>query len=353
MDLDAFYTSVETRQNASLKGKPVIVGADPKKGKGRGVVSTCSYEARRLGVKSGQPISRAYRLCPDGIYLRPNLALYGKASVSVMRLLRPFADKFEQVGIDEAFLDVTKSAVKHGGIEALAQAIKNCLREDEHLTCSIGIAPNKSMAKIASGMSKPDGLTIVPFDRPKEWIAPLPTTAISGIGKKSQKELEKLGIRTIGDLAGYSGRRLYEHFGKAGVWMWGIANALENVEVQETFVMKSIGAEHTFDFDVNDFEVVHEMLEALSSSVHQRLLEEQMSYRTVTIKIRFHTFTTYTRAKSVRENITDSEAINLAGQALLEEFVHDKRRVRLIGIRLSNLKPAEKKQLHLTAFTKP
>lgn len=344
---------METRRDPTLRGKPVIVGADPKGGKGRGVVSTCSYEARKLGVRSGQPISRAYRLCPNGIYLRPNLALYGKASVSVMRVIRPFADKFEQVGIDEAFLDVTESAAKHGGIESLVQSIKKSLWENEQLTCSIGVAPNKSIAKIASGINKPDGLTIVPFDRAKEWIAPLPVTAISGIGKKSQNELEKIGIRTVGDLAACSGKRLYEHFGKAGVWMWGIANALENVEVQETFVIKSIGAEHTFDYDVEDFESVRDMLEALSSSVHQRLLEEQMTYRTVTIKIRFHTFTTYTRAKSFKENMDDPEAITQGAQNLLEEFAHDRRKIRLIGIRLSNMKPTGKKQLDLTAFTKP
>lgn len=351
IDLDAFYTAVEARENPDLKGKPIIVGADPKGGKARGVVSTCSYEARKLGVTSGQPILRAYKLCPDGVYLRPNLALYGRVSVEVMRTLRPFADKFEQVGIDEAFMDVTKKVREYGGIENLVRSIKETLWQDEQLSCSIGVAPNKSIAKIASAMNKPDGLTIVPFDRPKEWLAPLRVSSISGIGKKTEKALGKLRIRTIGDLAAVPGRRLYEYFGKLGVWMWGIANALENVPVEETFVMKSIGAEHTFDFDIDEFEQVRGVLEALANSVHQRLVEEKMTYRTVTIKLRFHTFTTYTRAKSLKENTNARVPITEAAFSLLNEFEKDKRKVRLIGVRVSNLKPFQREQLDLTVFS--
>jgi DNA polymerase IV (DinB-like DNA polymerase) len=350
VDLDAFYTSVEARENPKLAGHPVIVGADPKGGKGRGVVSTCSYEARRFGVGSGQPISRAYKLCPQAVFLRPNLTLYARISVLVMRRLREFADKFEQVGMDEAFMDVTSKVNELGSIENLSMAIKKVLREKEGLTCSIGVARNKSIAKIASGIAKPDALTVVPFDRPKEWLAPLPVTAISGIGRKTERALASLGITTIGELASIPGKRLFEHFGKVGVWMWGIANVLENAPVEESYVMKSVGAEHTFDYDTDDLEAVKGVLKALVDSVHQRLMEEKMTYRTVSIKIRFHTFTTHTRARSYKENTSSRDLIRDGALGLLAEFARDKRKIRLIGIRVSNLKPVAKDQSDLGRF---
>jgi len=225
LDLDAFYASVEQRENPALKGKPLIIGADPREGKGRGVVVACSYEARKLGVRSGQPISRAYRLCPAGVYIRPNLAFYGQVSYDVMERVREFADKFEQVSIDEAFLDVSQICIRFGGPVELAKRIKSELRASEELTCSVGIAPNKSVAKIASDFQKPDGLTYVDPDHVKEFLAPLPVSKISGIGKKTEERLNELGLKTIGELAAYPPRELYNRFGKVGVWLWAIANA--------------------------------------------------------------------------------------------------------------------------------
>jgi len=337
VDLDAFYASVEQRENPSLRGASLIIGADPKQGKGRGVVVACSYEARKRGVRSGQPISRAYRLCPDGVYIRPNLALYGQVSNDVMQLLRKFADKFEQVSIDEAFLDVSQICPGFGGPIELAKQVKSELRQSEGLTCSIGIAPNKSAAKIASDFQKPDGLTYVDPEHVREFLAPLPVSKISGIGRKTEQRLNELGIKTIGDLAAYPAKALYKRFGKSGIWLWAIANAEEKVEVQETYVMKSIGAEHTFEIDTDDWSAIDNELLALVDSVHKRLLDEVMTYRTVTLKIRFTGFETYTRADTLRFATSSKDEISDAIRELSNEFRRYPKKVRLVGVRVSGL----------------
>jgi DNA polymerase IV (DinB-like DNA polymerase) len=337
VDLDAFYTSVEQRENPSLRGKSLIVGADPKEGTGRGVVVACSYEARSRGVRSGQPISRAYKLCPDGTYLRPNIALYGEVSYDVMELLRKFGDKFEQVSIDEAFLDASQSCAKFGGPIELGRQIKSELMRSEGLTCSVGIAPNKSAAKIASDFKKPDGLTYVDPEHVKEFLAPLPVSRISGIGRKTEQNLNELGIRTIGELASHSPKALYKLFGKSGVWLWAIANAEEKVEVQETYIMKSIGAEHTFEIDTQDWSAIDKELLALIGSVHKRVLDEKMTFRTVTLKIRFKGFQTYTRAKTLRFASSRNDVIADAVRELSNEFRSSQKKVRLVGVRVSGL----------------
>lgn len=337
VDLDAFYASVEQREKPSLRGAPLIIGADPKGGKGRGVVVACSYEARKKGVRSGQPISRAYRLCPDAVYVRPNLELYGQVSYDVMEFLRKFADKFEQVNIDEAFLDVSQSCSGFGGPVELAKRIKSELKQSEELTCSIGIGPNKSVAKIASDFQKPDGLTYVDPEHVKGFLAPLPVSRISGIGEKTEQRLNELGIKTIGELAAYPPKALYKRFGKSGVWLWAIANAEEKVEVQETFIMKSIGAEHTFEIDTDYWSAVDNQLLALIDSVHERLLDEKMTYRTVMLKIRFTGFETYTRAKTLRFPTSSKDEIADAIRELSNEFRRYPKKIRLVGVRISGL----------------
>ena len=190
VDIDAFYASVETIRNPSLRGLPLVVGADPKEGRGRGVVITCSYEAREFGVRSGMPISRAYKLCPSAVFLKPDFPLYSRVSSRVMDLLRKFADVLEQSGIDEAFLDVSSKVSDVSEARELAIKIKEELSRTEGLSCSIGIGPNKSSAKIASDMHKPDGLTVVPNDNVREFLAPLQVTAIPGVGRKTRDFLK-------------------------------------------------------------------------------------------------------------------------------------------------------------------
>jgi len=336
VDLDAFYASVEQRENPSLRGLPLIIGADPKGGRGRGVVVACTYEARKRGLHSGQPISRAYRLCPDGVYLRPNLELYSQVSTDVMERLRKYADKLEQVSIDEAFLDVTRRCESIPPVE-LAKQIKAELKEKEGLTCSIGIAPNISAAKIASDYQKPDGLTQVDPERVREFLAPLPVSRISGIGQKTEASLNELGIRTIGDLAAYSPKDLYKQFGKSAVWLWAIANGEERVEVQENYEMKSIGGEHTFDQDTDDWAAVDRQLLDLIEYVHKRLIEAGMQFRTVGLKIRFRGFETYTREKTLRFPSSDKQPIATTIRELTQEFRSHPKKVRLVGVHLSGL----------------
>lgn len=339
VDIDSFYPSVEIRENPSFKGKPVIVGADPKGGRGRGVVVSCSYEARKFGVRSGMPISRAYRLCPDAVYVRPNFTLYGKVSRDVMNILRGYADKFEQVSIDEAFLDVSERSTFDSARD-LALRIKQEVEAREGLTCSIGVAPNKSSAKIASEFQKPDGLTAVFPDELKGFLSPLPTSAISGIGPKTKEFLESISVKTIGDLQKLSGKELVKYFGKTGVWLWGVANGLEEIEVKER-PMRSLSAEHTFDKDISDKDLVLEKLADLAEKLQKRVLFSGVKFRVVGIKVRFTHFQTYSRENTL-PTVTDSEeAVIREAKNLFREFYNNPRKVRLIGLFVSGFEESE------------
>ncbi len=203
LDMDHFYTAVETRENPELKDKPVIVGADPKMGQGRGVVSTSNYEARKSGVRSGMPISRAWKLCPQAVYLPPNFPLYIQASNEIMAIARSFADKFEQWGIDEAFLDVSMKVKNFTEAEVLAKSLKQKIREKENLTASIGVGPNKLIAKIASDHQKPDGLTVVAEEDAENFLQSLPVRKLLWVGRKTEERLKAMGVNTIGELAHY------------------------------------------------------------------------------------------------------------------------------------------------------
>jgi DNA polymerase IV (DinB-like DNA polymerase) len=337
VDLDAFYAFVEQRENVTFRGRPLIIGADPKAGKGRGVVVACSYEARRAGIHSGQPISVAYRLMPNAIFVRPDLETYADVSSDVMSFLKKYADRFEQASIDEAYMDVTHSCVGYGGPVKLAERIKRELKKILDLTCSIGIAPNKSAAKIASDLQKPDGLTFIDESKLRETLAPLPVSKISGIGRKTERSLNELGVRTIGELAKCSPKILFDRFGKSAVWLWAIANGEERVEVEQNFVMRSIGAEHTFERDTSDWSMIDMELARLSYSVHSRLIEERMAYRTVILKIRFQGFETYTRSKSLKFSTTEKDTIIEIIRELCAEFKSNPKEVRLVGVRISSL----------------
>lgn len=332
MDLNAFYPSVEAVRNPDYRDKPLIVGADPKGGKGRGVVVSCSYEARTFGVRSGMPISRAFSLCPDAIYIRPDFPLYGRVSKRIMNLLRNYADKFEQVSIDEAFLDVTdRTGGDYGSARDLAVRIKTDLEINEGLFCSIGIAPNKSGAKIASEFQKPDGLTVVRKEEFGNFLSPLPVSAISGVGKKTEEFLNTISVRTIGDLQKIPGQQLVKYFGKTGVWLWGVANGLERIEVKER-PMRSLSAEHTFDQDVSERSEVLLKLEEIGRKLHSRVLASNVEYRVVGIKIRFTHFQTHTRENTLPLFTDDLDTMLREARNLLKEFEYDHRKVRLIGI---------------------
>ena len=263
IDMDHFYTAVEEREHPEYKGKPVIVGADPKGGAGRGVVATSNYEARKAGVKSGIPISRAWKLCPEAIYLPPNFPLYIKVSNEIMDIARKYADKFEQWGIDEAFLDVSSKAKDYAEAETLAKQIKHEILAKEQLTCSIGIGPNKLTAKIASDYQKPDVLTVVKEGEVERFLASLPVRKLLWVGRKTEATLKALGINTIGDLARYDPTVLTETFGVMGTQMHLSARGIDRSEVEPRTEVKSISHETTFEEDTADKSMV---LEALDKS---------------------------------------------------------------------------------------
>jgi len=337
VDLDAFYVSAEVREHPELKGLPVVVGANPDRGKGRGVVVACSYEARKFGLRSGMPISIAYRLCPQAKYVPPNWGLYERVSEEVMMTLRGFADKFEQASIDEAFLDITSRAKDEESAEEVARLVKQAVKEKHQLTCSVGVGPNKSSAKIASDRNKPDGLTLVPFGGVPGFLAPLPVGVVPGIGRKTGEFLNEKGITTIGQLQQLDGKQLLSWFGKNGVWLWGVIHGEENVEVRQQELPKSLSVERTFKEDVKDFRAVRKEAADGASEVMRRVKSAGYSYRVAGIKIRFQGFETHTREKTMVSH-TDSEGPLLeAVDRLLDEFETRGKPVRLIGVRVADI----------------
>lgn len=351
VDIDAFYVSAETVRNPSLKGKPVVVGADPEEGRGRGVVISCSYEARKFGLRSGMPIAHAFRLCPQAVYLRPDFGLYESVSERVMSTLRRFADSFEQVSIDEAFLDVSKRVRTANEAKELALRVKEAVKSEHSLTCSIGIGPNKSSAKIASDMNKPDGLTVVPFEDVKGFLAPLHVSVIPGVGRKTQSFLKEKGIETIGQLQMLEGRQLVSWFGKNGVWLWGVIHGQESMEVKQHEIPKSLSVERTFKQDVLDFHHVYtEALNASSELIH-RLNLAQLTYRIAGIKIRFSGFETHTREKKLISYTDSEKALREITESLLKEFEGSGKPIRLVGVRVSDLKLARTRISSLDYWT--
>ena len=353
IDMDAFYSSVEQRENPLLIGKPVIVGADPKEGKGRGVVMGCSYEARKCGVHSALPISMAYRLCPNGVYLPPNFTRYEQASEQIIGLLRSFSEKLEQMSIDEAFLDITERVSSFEEAAALAETIKREIREKAKLTCSIGIAPNKAIAKIASDFKKPDGLTSVPPQKIREFLDPLSVTKISGVGKKSSETLTQAGIVSIGQLASTHPSRLTGIFGKYGTRIWQIANGIDEEEVVTTSAIKSISSETTFDEDVLDRSKVMQAFQSIIQDVHARIQSQNILFRTIGIKVRLEDFETYTRARTHTRYTNERSIIEEYVRELFKEFESSPLKIRLVGVRVSNLKDLGSEQESILRWANP
>jgi len=344
VDMDHFFTAVEEREHPEYKGKPVVVGADPKEGRGRGVVSTCNYEARRFGVRSGMPISRAWRLCPEAIYLPVNYELYTKVSDELMSMLRKHADKFEQWGIDEAFLDVTSKVEDYAEAQALAQQIKREIYEKEKLTCSIGIGPNKLVAKIASDYQKPDGLTIVKEDEPEKFLAPLPVRKLLWVGRKTEQKLKTMGINTIGELARHDPTVLAEDFGVMGTQIYLMAHGIDRSEVEERRGIKSISRDTTFEEDTTDFDLVLNTLDRLSEEVYKDVVGQQVHFKTVTVRIRYENFETHTHSKTLPFITNRLQDLKKTARELMQAYLRPDRKIRLVGIRVSNFTSAEKQK---------
>jgi DNA polymerase IV (DinB-like DNA polymerase) len=253
VDMDSFFASVEVRERPELKGLSVVVGADPKKGKGRGVVCTCSYEAREYGIHSAMPVSQAYKLCPDASFLPVNMRLYVQVSDNVMEIMKGYAEKFQQYSIDEAFLEPKPEIQSYEEAAVIAMRIKDEIKRQERITCSVGVAPNKIIAKAASKVQKPDGLTVVRPEEVRDFLFPLNVSKIPGIGEKTTEALKLMGITKVEELANCDIQRLTERFGKMGLWLKSVANGQDQSEVKEwDAAVKSISRSSTFEEDTND-----------------------------------------------------------------------------------------------------
>lgn len=345
LDMDSFYASVEMRGRPELRGKPVVIGADPKQGKGRGVVATCSYEARAFGIRSAMPISQAFVLCPHAVFLPPDFPRYVKASSDVMAILKAPGLPFEQVSIDEAFLDVSSLGTFSAAAD-LAVQIRDTIFMDLGLTCSIGIAPTKVVAKIASDIHKPNGLTVVEPDTLVSFLAPMPVRKIPGIGKKSESELFEMGIRTIRDLAAFDIQALITRFGRSAIALQEIAAGIDRSEVKEREGVKSVSRETTFEEDTDDEQLITATMDALSEEVCRNLSDESLHCRTVTVKVRYQGFVTRTKALTLPHYTGDPTAVRRCARSLLRD-IFDGRKIRLLGIRLSSFDTCDARQMTL------
>ena len=348
VDMDAFFAAVEVREDPSLEGRPVVVGADPDGGDGRGVVAAASYEAREYGIHSAMPISEAWNRCSHAEFLRPRGDLYARVSRRIFDILDDYTDRVEPLSIDEAFLDVTGSRRLFGTGEEIAAEIRERIRERESLTASVGVATSKFVAKIASDLEKPDGLVVVPPDAEEEFLAPLPVSRLWGAGPRAQETFAELGLDTIGDVAAAEPERLVEAFGEAaGRSYHRLARGVDPREVEPDRDRKSLGKEYTFGRDREDREVVERTLLRLCEKVARRLREKELAGLTVTVKLRWEGFETVTRQTTLNEPVDTVERIWPAARSLFREADRPARRVRLVGVSVSRFREGPSRQLGL------
>lgn len=348
IDMDAFFAAIEERDHPEWHGAPIIVGSDPKEGKGRGVVSTASYAAREFGVGSAMPISQAWKRCPHGVYVRPRMARYADVSTKVMEIFRSFTPLIQPISLDEAFLDVTGSIRLFGEPREMGQKIKQRVFDVTGLTCSVGISRVKSVAKIASDMEKPDGLTLVPDNEEKAFLAPLEVRRLWGIGPKAAAVLARSKIHHVADIQKKTVKTMIRICGKAaGVHYWNMANAVDPREVHDDEKALSISHETTFIADVQDRETLLRTLLWLSDKVASRLRKHAVSGRVVTMKYRTEDFKTFTRRVTLPSHVLDTNQLFDTGKKLLKDLRKKKGRVRLLGIGVSGLESSGGVQLDL------
>ncbi|MDD5438945.1 MAG: DNA polymerase IV [Candidatus Omnitrophica bacterium] len=337
VDMDAFFASIEQRDGPSYRNKPVVVGADPKGGKGRGVVSTCSYEARRYGIHSAMPISVAYARCPHAVFLPVDMEKYESVSRQVYQILNDFTPDIETIGIDEAFFDITGSFHLFGSPADTCIMIKTRIRQETGLTASIGLAPIKMAAKIASDMRKPDGFVEVSREGLLDFLWPLDIGKMWGVGAKTLPLLHEMGIKTIGDLARRQPSELSGRFGASGAHFWQLANGIDDRNIEPGHEAQSVSNEITFDTDTSDKELLAGTLMYLSEKVSARLREDRLTGRTIMLKVRLKGFTTYTRAVTIPEATNYADSIYYKVTELWNRFYLHGSKIRLVGVRVSNL----------------
>ncbi|MDP9223737.1 MAG: DNA polymerase IV [Actinomycetota bacterium] len=333
VDMDAFYASVETIKDPALRGKPVIVG-----GRGsRGVVTSASYEARAFGVASAMPLVRARRLCPHGIFVANDFSSYQDYSHRIRAVFESFTPLVEPLSLDEAFLDVSGSVRLFGTPLAIARQIKQAISQ-LGLACTVGVAPNKFLAKLASASAKPDGLLVVPADGVQSFLHPLPVSALWGVGPHTDETLRRLGMKTVGDLAGLSRRTLERALGEAlGAHLHALARGLDSRPVVTDEPSKSVGSEETYERDLDSSEEVLRELLRLTDRTAGRLRTKNLCGRTVTIKIRFSNFKTITRSKTLPWEVDTTAEIYEVAQQLCRRLHLERPRIRLVGVAVGGL----------------
>jgi len=342
VDMDHFFSAIEEREHPEIKGKPVVVGADPQDGRGRGVVKTCNYEARAFGLRSGMPISTAWKLCPGAVFVGENYPLYREVSERIMILLRNYADRFQSWGFDEAFLDVTSQVANYEEAAQLAGCIKHDILWQERLTCSIGVACNKLVAKIASDFNKPDGLTVVKEGDAEAFLAPLPVRRMLWIGEKTERRLNEMGVKTIGDLARSDVMFFIDKFGVMGRRYHQWAHGVYDSEVMEgKGVRRSLGHESTFAADASERNLVLERFNDICRRIHERITKRGLLFKTVTIKIRYGSFETHTRGKTLPMYTDQLEELLKTTRGLVQRPLDNDERIRLIGVRVSGLRSSK------------
>lgn len=335
IDMDAFFASVEQRDHEEYRGKPVIVG-----GLGpRGVVSTASYEARKFGVHSAQAMAIARRLCPNAIFLHPDHTRYSAVSRQIFSILSRFSPVIEQLSIDEGFLDLTGMERLMENPRVYGEEIKRAVREETGLTASVGIAPNKFLAKLASDLEKPDGLVVIRPEDAEKVLAPLPVNRIFGVGKKTEARLAALGFRTIGQLAAADRGKLVQALGnRMASQLLALAHGLDDRPVEPRRAAQSIGREETFDEDIRSREEAERVLLALSEEVGWRLRRKGLFARTITLKVRLGSFDTFTRQQTLPEPVAYDEDIFREAQTLFRAFsMPPGQGIRLLGVSAGNL----------------
>lgn len=349
--MDAFYASIEQRDNPEYKGKPIAVGGSPI-GRG-GVVATASYEARKFGVRSAMSSKRAQQLCKELIFVKPRFEVYKQVSVKVREIFRRYTDFIEPLSLDEAYLDVTEDKQNIGSAIEIAKLIRQAIKDELQLTASAGVSINKFIAKIASDINKPDGLTFIGPSRVEKFMEALPVEKFFGVGKVTAAKMKRLGLNTGADLKKMSENELISHFGKSGRFFYKIVRGIDDREVQPHRETKSIGAEDTFPVDLTTLDEMTFELQKIISVVHDRLMRHELSGRTITLKIKYHNFRIVTRSKTLTEPTDEKRVIaETVNQLLAGSELHDKK-VRLLGVSISNFKSdasmndAESDQLNL------
>lgn len=334
IDMDAFYASVEQRDNHELKGKPVIVGGDPQS---RGVVAACSYEARKFGIHSAMACATAYKRCPHAAFIRPRFDVYKSVSLLIREVFLDYTDLMEPLSLDEAFLDVTNNKQGISSATHIAQQIRrHIFQKTEGLTASAGVSFNKFLAKVASDFNKPNGITVITPDQAPAFIDKLPIRKFFGVGKVTEERMLNLGIKTGADLKKFSLNNLVHYFGKAGSYYYNIAHGREDRPVQPDRVCKSYGKETTLKIDIDDTNHMIDILDDITRRVLEGLRIEDRQGLTLTLKVKYHDFQSVTRSVTFPEPISDLDSIMENVKRLLANTEAGSKKVRLLGISVSN-----------------